>query len=110
MITQVLEGLAAAHAQGLVHCDIKPSNLRITPEGRVKILDFGLAKIVRPHDGVTATATLTEEQGVAGTLAYMPPEQLRGETADARIDVYATGCVLYETVTGHRPYPETHGP
>ena len=110
IITQVLEGLAAAHAQGLIHCDIKPSNLRITPDRRVKILDFGVAKIVRQAEEGMATATLTQDQGVAGTLAYMPPEQLRAEPADARTDVYAVGCVLYEAVTGHPPYRESHGP
>jgi serine/threonine protein kinase/Flp pilus assembly protein TadD len=110
IITQVLEGLAAAHAQGLIHCDIKPSNLRITPDGRVKILDFGLAKIVRQAEAGAATATLTQDMGIAGTLAYMPPEQLRGEPADPRNDIYAAGCVLYEAVTGHRPFSDTHSP
>ncbi len=103
---QLAQGLAAAHEQGVVHRDLKPSNLRITPDGRLKILDFGIAKIVAATEG-EATQTLTETQKVAGTLLYMAPEQLRGEPPDLRTDIYATGVVLYEMATGKRPFEQT---
>ncbi len=106
---QLAEGLAAAHEQRVVHRDLKPANLRVTPDGRLKILDFGLAKLVRP-DVASATATtesFTETQGMAGTLPYMAPEQLRGEQVDARTDIYAAGAALYEMATGQRAFPET---
>src|SRR3989442_647199 len=104
---QLAEGLVAAHEQGVVHRDLKPSNLLITPAGRLKILDFGLAKLFGPAFDEDLTQTLTETQSVSGTLPYMSPEQLRGEPADARSDLYATGAVLYEMVTGQRPFMET---
>lgn len=103
---QLAEGLAAAHARGVVHLDLKPANLRVTPDGRLKILDFGLARLLageRPV-GADATETLTEIHGVAGTLAYMAPEQLRGERVDHRADLWAAGVVLYEGATGRRPF------
>ncbi len=109
---QLAEGLTAAHERRVVHRDLKPANLRVTPDGRLKILDFGLAKLVRP-DVASATApteSFTETQGVAGTLPYMAPEQLRGEQVDARTDIHALGAVLYEMATGQRPFPETQGP
>jgi eukaryotic-like serine/threonine-protein kinase len=105
---QLLEGLVAAHEQGVIHCDIKPSNLRITPDGRVKILDFGLAKFLKHTDAASVTMSLTQDHGVAGTLAYMSPEQLRGSPPDERTDTYAVGCVLYEMTTGQRPFPESN--
>jgi len=104
---QVAEGLAAAHAQGVVHRDLKPGNLMLTPEGQLKILDFGLAALLRPAGDPDVTRTLTETQAVSGTLPYMSPEQLRGQPADARSDLYAAGTVLYETVTGRRPFPQS---
>jgi eukaryotic-like serine/threonine-protein kinase len=110
LVTQLVEGLAAAHEQGVIHCDIKPSNLRVTPDGRVKILDFGLAKFLKHADAVSMTMSITQEHGVAGTLAYMSPEQLRGNPPDERTDTYAVGCVLYEITTGQRPFPETTAP
>jgi len=91
LVTQLVEGLAAAHQQGVIHCDIKPSNLRVTPDGRVKILDFGLAKFLKHTDAVSITMSITQDHGVAGTLAYMSPEQLRGSPPDERTDTYATG-------------------
>jgi len=100
---QLLDGLAAAHAQGVVHRDLKPANLRLTPEGRLKILDFGLA--MRLDRGGEATATCSEyETRPAGTAQYMSPEQLRGELVDARSDIWACGVVLYELATGRRPF------
>ncbi len=106
---QLAEGLAAAHERRVVHRDLKPANLRVTPDGRLKILDFGLAKLVR-SDVASATATtesFTETQAAAGTLPYMAPEQVRAENVDARSDFYAAGAVLYEMATGQRAFPET---
>ncbi|MGH9777567.1 MAG: serine/threonine protein kinase, partial [Candidatus Acidiferrales bacterium] len=107
--SQLAEGLAAAHEQNVVHRDLKPANLRVTPDGRLKILDFGLAKLFRParDDAVTAEGLSHSQLGIAGTVPYMSPEQLRGETVDARTDIYAAGCVLYEMVTRRRPFQET---
>jgi eukaryotic-like serine/threonine-protein kinase len=102
--TQLAEGLAAAHEQGIVHRDLKPGNLRITPDGRLKILDFGLAKLLRPETHHDVTASVTEPHAVSGTLPYMAPEQLRGEEVDQRIDIWALGTVLYEMATGRRPF------
>ena len=101
---QLAEGLAAAHAQGVIHRDLKPGNLRLAPDGRLKILDFGLAKLVAPstQDAQTMTATGTTAQ--AGTLPYMAPEQLLGEPADARSDIWAAGTVLYELATGQMAF------
>ncbi len=107
--SQLAEGLAAAHEQGIIHRDLKPSNIRVTPEARLKVLDFGLAKLMPGRDarqGVSAdvTASLTETQTVSGTLPYMAPEQLLNEKLDARTDIWAAGCVLYEMATGQRPF------
>jgi len=107
---QLVEGLAAAHAQGVVHCDLKPGNLKLTPEGELKILDFGLAKLRRPPAAEEFTAAPTESataSEVVGTLPYMAPEQLRAEPLDARTDIWATGAVLCELATGRRPFEET---
>ena len=103
---QLAEGLAAAHEQGVIHRDLKPGNVRVTADGRVKILDFGLAKLVGPFSGTETTQSLGESQGVAGTLPYMAPEQLRGQACDLRADIYSAGAVLYEMVTGQRVFPE----
>ena len=105
--TQLSEGLAAAHTQGIVHRDLKPGNVLITPEGRLKILDFGLAKLLGPSVDPEVTRSLNETRAVAGTLPYMSPEQLQGEPLDARTDIYAAGVVLYEMTTGRRPFEET---
>ena len=113
--SQLAEGLATAHEQGIVHRDLKPGNLRLTPDGRLKILDFGLAKLLRPEAGSSltqATATtesFSETQTVSGTVPYMAPEQLQGGPADPRSDIYAAGAVLYEMATGRRAFPETQG-
>ena len=103
---QLMLGLTAAHEQGIVHRDLKPANLRLTPDGRLKILDFGLAQLA-PHPSEQGlTATLTKSQEVTGTLPYMAPEQLRGEPTDARSDVWSAGAVLYEMASGKRPFPQ----
>ncbi len=108
---QFAEGLAAAHEQGVVHRDLKPGNLMITPDGRLKILDFGLAKLLNPTPDLDVTQSVTSRTGtVSGTVPYMSPEQLRGLSVDARSDIYAAGAVLYEMATGQRPFPQTHGP
>ena len=107
---QLAQGLGAAHAQGIIHRDLKPANLRLTTDGRLKILDFGLAQFVHPEGDLAVTASLTSSQQITGTLPYMAPEQLRGEPADRRTDIWALGVVLYELATGKRPFPETHGP
>jgi serine/threonine-protein kinase len=101
---QLAEALSAAHGQGVIHRDLKPSNLRITPEGRLKVLDFGLARILEPAGRPGLTMTMTDTRGAAGTLAYMAPEVLGSETPDARSDVYSCGVVLYEMATGRRPF------
>ena len=107
---QLAQGLAAAHAQGVVHRDLKPANMRFTPDGRLKILDFGLAQLVQLETEATRSFTLTTSQQISGTLPYMAPEQLRGEPADARCDIWAAGAVLYEMATGKRPFPDSNGP
>jgi len=108
--TQLATGLAAAHEHGLIHRDLKPGNLRVTPDGLLKILDFGLAQLIprASDDGLTATQTRTQE--IAGTLPYMAPEQLRGGVADARTDLWAAGAVLHEMATGKRPFSESGTP
>lgn len=103
---QLAQGLAAAHAEGVLHRDLKPANLRVTPDGRLKILDFGLATISRDALlNLTTTMTLTGEAvGVAGTLPYMSPEQLTGEKVDERSDIYSAGVTLFELATGKLPF------
>jgi eukaryotic-like serine/threonine-protein kinase len=108
---QLAQGLAAAHDLGIIHRDLKPGNLFVTPDGRLKILDFGLARLIHPETESEVTRSITVESGtISGTVPYMPPEQLRGEPTDARADIYAAGAVLYEMTTGQRPFPQTQGP
>jgi eukaryotic-like serine/threonine-protein kinase len=102
--TQLAEALAAAHAEGVVHRDLKPGNLRLTGDGRLKILDFGLAKLGLPVMPGAATESLDQTLAMSGTLPYMAPEQLLGKEADARTDIHAAGAVLYEMATGQRPF------
>jgi len=105
--SQLCEGLAAAHKQGVIHRDVKPANVRVTPDARVKILDFGLAQVLRNPGSKASddvTASMTETQTVSGTLPYMSPQQLLNERLDARTDIWAAGCVLYEMATGRRPF------
>jgi eukaryotic-like serine/threonine-protein kinase len=107
---QLAQGLAAAHQQGIVHRDLKPGNLRLTPDGRLKILDFGLAQFMPNANEPGLTVTMTQSQEVTGTLPYMAPEQLRGDAADARSDVWSAGAVIYEMATGRRPFQEKNSP
>ena len=106
---QLAEGLAAAHEQGIIHRDLKPSNTRLTIDGRLKILDFGLAKLVQSPMEATETAktiSVYETQGFVGTLPYMAPEQLRGELVDARTDIWSAGGLLYRMATGRAAFPD----
>jgi len=103
---QLCDGLAAAHDHGIVHRDLKPGNLRLTTDGRLKILDFGLAKFREPFLQQRGAATTLGSEALSGTLAYMAPEQLTGQEIDARTDIYAAGLILYEMATGQRPFSE----
>jgi len=106
---QITHGLAAAHEKGIVHRDLKPENLFITKDGRLKILDFGLAKLTHLEDGGPATNLPTASAGtepgvVLGTLGYMSPEQVKGKPADARSDIFSFGAILYEILSGKRAF------
>ncbi len=106
--TQIAQGLAAAHEKGIVHRDLKPENLFVTSDGRLKILDFGIAKLtLREQDDeptAASMATQTKSGSLLGTLAYMSPEQLRAQTVDQRSDIFSFGAILYEMLTGKRAF------
>ena len=106
IMLQVASALASAHAAGIVHRDAKPENVMLRPDGYVKVLDFGLAKLtVRDQGPESVTQVVRTEPGVVmGTMHYMSPEQLRGSEVDARADVFSLGVMLYELVSGHRPF------
>src|SRR6516225_4665557 len=104
---QIANGLAAAHDRGIVHRDLKPENLFVTNDGRIKILDFGLARLgpSKQASGEEATVTQRTDPGmVLGTVGYMSPEQVRGKIVDHRADIFAFGAILYEMVTGKQPF------
>jgi serine/threonine-protein kinase len=108
----IADGLAAAHAKGIIHRDLKPENIFLTSDCQVKILDFGIARVKREVAAEAETLTLsdtTKPGTVMGTLGYMSPEQVRGEQADAPSDIFSLGCVLYEMVSGQRPFARRTG-
>src|SRR5215469_13568652 len=109
--SSICEALEAAHEQGIVHRDLKPANIKITPDGRVKVLDFGLAKAMEQSPATTLSNSPTLLSAAAGnagvilgTAAYMSPEQARGKNVDKRTDIWAFGCVLFEMLAGHRVF------
>lgn len=110
---QVARGLAAAHARGIVHRDLKPENLFLTADRRVKILDFGVAKLVSAEGADAATALTTTSTGagvIVGTVGYMAPEQVRGESIDHRVDIFALGVVMHELLSGAQPFQRDTAP
>jgi TolB-like protein/predicted Ser/Thr protein kinase len=111
---QIAQGLSRAHHKGLLHRDLKPANILVTPEGEVKIVDFGLATLFAPTGSTFTTMKLLEGEGteprIAGTLPYMSPEQVRAEKLDARSDIFSFGVILYEMATGQRPFTGSTAP
>ncbi len=107
---QIAKGLAAAHEKGIVHRDIKPDNLFVTNDGRIKILDFGIAKLTGSSDGTQSQTEVptrkvnTDPGTVMGTVGYMSPEQLKGQPIDHRTDIFSFGAILYEMLSGKRAF------
>jgi len=106
---QMASGLEAAHRVGVIHRDLKPANIKVTPDGQLKILDFGLAYLLKTKTDGMVTAPLTDTYSDAGTLPYMAPEQIKGHKPDERTDVWSAGAVLYEMTTGKRPFGDLSG-
>ncbi len=111
LFQQIAEALEAAHARGVVHRDLKPSNIKLTPEGRIKVLDFGLAKALaaeEPASDLSHSPTLTRDATragvILGTASYMSPEQAKGKGVDKRADIWAFGCVLFEALAGRKAF------
>ena len=103
---KLASGLEAAHHEGVIHRDLKPGNLRLNQDGQLKILDFGLARVIEPVIDNSATVDVTNNLGLSGTLPYMAPELLRAEGADARSDIWGAAAVLVEMATGKRAFPD----
>jgi len=113
IMKQIAEALEAAHEQGIIHRDLKPANIKARSDGTVKVLDFGLAKAMEPRGALSASASMsptittpamTQAGMILGTAAYMSPEQARGKVVDTRADIWAFGCVVFEMLTGQRPF------
>src|SRR5262245_8269293 len=109
VMQQIAQALEAAHERGVIHRDLKPANIKITPEGRVKVLDFGVAKVLTDKPKLddishTPTVSLSHKDVVLGTPRYMSPEQLRGQPVDRRADIWAFGCIFYQVLCGRPPF------
>ena len=107
---QIASALVEAHERRILHRDLKPANIMVTPKGQTKVLDFGLATLLRPREDLTPIEAGGQASTVAGTLPYMAPEQVRGGSVDVRSDIYAAGAVRFEMSTGRRPFPEESAP